>query len=332
MTAGTLRWGILGLGRVARNRMIPALGTAERCRLVAVASRDPEAARAVADAHGVPRAHGSYEALLADPEVDAVYVALPNSLHLPWTSAALSAGKHVLCEKPLGLTAAEVERMAERADAAGRRLQEGFMIFAHPQWRAVRTILDAGRLGRLRAIHGHFGFDNPDPANIRNRADLGGGALLDVGCYPVTTALWLLDRTPKRVTALIDRDPVLGIDRSVTGALDSGDVQVSFFCSIRAVYRQTFELIGDAGRLVVELPFGPPPDRPCRLLLHDGRDVGLGVAETLIVPPCNQFAATASAFAASVLDGTPPPLPLAHSLRVARAIDALFAAGKAPNA
>jgi predicted dehydrogenase len=283
----TLRWGVLSTARVARNRMIPALLQADRCELLALASRDLAKAQDLAAEHGIERIYGSYESLISDPDVDAIYIPLPNSLHYIWAEAAMLAGKHVLCEKPIACNAVEAIKLRDISTATGCRIQEAFMFYSHPQWQMVRSILQEGKLGRLCSIHSQFSFYNVDPANIRNSAALSGGGLLDIGCYLVGLTNWLVGSQPQRVSAVLDDDQQFGIDRSGNVSMDFGDVQASFFYSTQSVYRQHLEIIGTEARLEVELPFTPPPDRSCCLSIFDGSNMGLGLKEVINIPPCN---------------------------------------------
>lgn len=318
-----LRFGVLGTAKIAREKVVPALQRSKRCEVVAIASRDAGQARSVADLLGITGAHGGYEALLADPEVEAVYIPLPNHLHLPWATRAAAAGKHVLCEKPIGLDAREAAALLAVRDRTGVRVQEAFMVRTHPQWLQARDLVAGGRIGELRAIQGHLSYCNADPANIRNVAEWGGGGLLDIGCYPITTARFVIGLEPARVAALVERDPVLGVDRLGTVLLDFAGVQCAFSYATQLVPRQTMQFLGTAGRLEVESPFNAPDDRPNRLLLYDGRGRGLVVSETIEVAVEDQYAIMVDAFAAAVLDGAEQPVPLEDSVLNMQVIDAV---------
>jgi predicted dehydrogenase len=322
-----LRWGVLGTARIAREKVVPPMQRGERTTVVAIASRDLAQAERVAAQLGIPRAHGAYEALLADPEVDAVYNPLPNHLHVEWTRRAAEAGKHVLCEKPIDITAKGAEELIAVRDRTGVRIQEAFMVRTHPQWLRCRELVRAGRIGTLKAICGHFSYHNVDPGNIRNRAEIGGGGLLDIGCYPITTSRLVTGREPRRVAAVIEHDPVMRIDRLGSAILDYDGVQCIFTWSTQMVPRQTMQLLGDKGRLEVEVPFNAPNDRPCRLHLYDAGDLGLHVAETIELPTCDQYGIAGDAFSAAILDGTEQPVPLEDSLLNMRVIDAVRRAG-----
>ena len=233
---------------------------------------------------GIPRSYGSYEELLADPEIDAVYNPLPNHLHVPWTIKAAEAGKHVLCEKPIGLDAAECAQLIAVRDRTGVRIQEAFMVRTHPQWLQARELVRGGRIGELKAIHGHFSYHLTDPTNVRNVAEWGGGGLLDIGCYPITTSRFVTGLEPQRVAAIIERDPASGIDRLGTALLDYGPVQCCFQYGTQIVPRQTMQFFGTKARLVVEIGFNAPNDVPCRLTLYEGPGLGDVVAETIEHP------------------------------------------------
>jgi predicted dehydrogenase len=325
-----LRWGVLSTADIGRRKWIPGVRRApeQRGEVVAIASRDAGVARQVADELDIPRAHGSYEALLADPEVDAVYIPLPNHLHLEWTIAAARAGKHILCEKPLALTSADAERMVAAADGAGVRLMEAFMYRLHPSWRAVRELVASGRIGRLQGVQSWFSYWNDDPANIRNRADAGGGALMDIGCYSINLSRMLFGAEPERVEASIVRDPAMGID-VVTSALlvFPGGGTATFTCSTRAETDQRVHIYGTEARISVGIPFNIPPDRETQVFLtHGGEPPVAPNTETLTFPVADPYGVEADAFAAAILDGTPLPTPASDAVANMRVIEQVFAA------
>jgi predicted dehydrogenase len=284
----------------------------------------------VAARHGIAHAHGSYEALLADPEIDAVYVPLPNHLHPEWTLAAARAGKHVLCEKPLALAAADAERMVEGCAAAGVVLMEAFMYRLHPSWLAVRELVASGRIGRLAAVDTWFSYFNDDPANIRNIRDYGGGALFDIGCYPVNLSRMLFAAEPDRVAATIRRDGPGGVDVLTSAILEfPGGGVATFTSTIRTEDDQRVDVYGTEGRIHVPIPFNIPPDRPTEVHVIAGGDPPVAPAtEVLTFEPADPYACEAEAFAAAVLDGTPVPTPTADAVANLRVIERLFAAGE----
>ena len=328
MDGTKVRWGVLGAARIATVKVIPAMQQGSASTVVAIASRDPERARGAAAALGIPRAYGSYEALLDDPDVDAVYNPLPNHLHVPWTIRAAERGKHVLCEKPIALTAAEAATLLEVRDRTGVRIQEAFMVRTHPQWLRARELVSQGDLGEVRAMLGAFSYFNDDPANIRNAPEMGGGALLDIGCYLVNTSRFVFGREPQRVAAVIDRDPVLGTDRLTSMLLDYGGVHVAGTCSTQMAPSQRIEILGSRGRLLIPVPFNAPPDRACEIVVDTGADLFGGSAERITLPVCNQYTIQGDLFSRAVLDGTPVPEPLEDSVRNMACLDALFRAAE----
>jgi predicted dehydrogenase len=292
--------------------------------VVGVGSRDRARAAAYARERGIERAYGSYDELLADPELDAVYVALPNALHVEWAIRALEAGKHVLCEKPIGLNADEARTLLAARDRTGVKIQEAFMVRTHPQWLAVREDVRSGRIGELRAIQMAFSYFNRDPANVRNKADIGGGALMDIGCYPVVLCRFLFGEEPARVIASIDRDPEFGTDRLTSALLEFRGGQSAFTCSTQLVPYQRMQVLGTKGRIEVEIPVNAPPDRPCRIFFDDGRDaLGSGV-ETRTFEVCNQYTLQADQVSRAIREGRPAPEPLEDAVANMEVIDALF--------
>ena len=319
----TLRWGVLGVAKIATAKVIPAMQRAQRCEVVAIASRDGVRASQAASALGIGRAHASYEALLADPDVDAVYIPLPNHLHVPWTTRAAEAGKHVLCEKPIGLTAAEARTLLEVRDRTGVRIQEAFMIRTHPQWVRAKALVDAGDIGEVRAMSGFFSYFNTDSGNVRNVPEWGGGGLLDIGCYLVNTARFIFGAEPARVAGTLDLDPGFGVDRLASMILDFGGRHAIGTCSTQLQYYQRLQIVGTTGRLELEIPFNAPIDRPCRLALdRTGEIHGSGI-EMIDFDTCDQYTMQAEAFAAGVLDDRPQVPALEDAVANMASIDAI---------
>ena len=322
---GKIRWGVLGTAQIGWEKVIPGMQTGAHCSIDAIASRDPDRARHWAGKLGIPKAFGSYEELLADPDIDAVYNPLPNHLHVPWTITAAEAGKHVLCEKPIAVTAAEAEPLLAVRDRTGMRIQEAFMVRTHPQWLKAKDILRSGRIGEIRAIQGFFSYYNDDPDNIRNKADTGGGGMLDIGCYPTTTSRFMLDTEPLRVVALIGRDPESRIDRLGSAIYDyPGGVQASFVYSTQLAAYQRMQFLGTEGRIEIEIPFNAPPDRPCRIFVDDGSSLTGDSVETIEIPACDQYGVAGDAFSKAILENTPQPVPLENTMANMRVIDAVF--------
>jgi len=323
-----LKWGILSTALIGTEKVIPPMQKAELCDIVAIASRDEARARKVAGELGIPTAHGSYEALLADPEVEAIYNPLPNHLHVPWTVKAAEAGKHVLCEKPIAMSADEAMQLVEARDRHGVVIQEAFMVRTHPQWLKVRDLVRGGEIGELRAIQGFFSYYNVDPQNIRNMADIGGGGLYDIGCYPITTSRFVTGREPARLVGTLDVDPDMKIDRLGSVILEFGGdafpVQATFTFSTQLVSYQRMHFFGTRGRIEVWIPFNAPPDRPSKIFVDDGSSLAGDGIRTIEVDTCDQYGVAGDAFARAVLDGTPPPVPLEDSVANMKVIDALF--------
>jgi predicted dehydrogenase len=322
-----LRWGVLSTANIAVEKVIPGIKKADRCRVVAIASRDAERARAVADTLAIPRAHGSYEALLADDDVDAVYIPLPNHLHAEWTMAAAGAGKHVLCEKPLALSAAEAQEMVDACAAEGVRLMEAFMYRLHPSWVAVRELVSSGRIGRLRTVQSWFSYFNDDTRNIRNVREYGGGALLDIGCYSVNLSRMLFGGEPARVEASVTRDPATGVDVLTAAILEFEDGVATFTCSTRVEPDQRVHVYGTEGRISIGIPFNIPPDRPTEVLVTAGGDPPVDPhTEVMTFGPADQYAIEAERFARSVLDDEPTPIPPEDAVANMRVIERIFQA------
>ena len=321
-----LRWGVLSTARIG-TAVIPATQAADRCEVTAIASRSPDRARAAADSLGIPRAHGSYQALLADPEVDAVYNPLPHHLHAEWTIAAARAGKHVLCEKPLALTVADAERMLAACEEAGVVLMEAFMYRLHPTWVAVRDLVQSGRIGTVRAVDAWFSYFNDDPADIRNTFEAGGGALWDIGCYAVNVARMLFGAEPARVEASIQRDPVNGCDVVSAGLLEFEGGTATFTCATRLEADERVHIYGSDGWISVPVPFGIPPGRPTEVRLGQGGGSPEGPdLTTLSFDPVDKYRLQAEAFARAVLEGAPVPIPPADAVANVAVIEKLFAA------
>ncbi len=319
-----IRWAVLGVARIAVEKVIPAMQRGQWCELRGIASRDRARADAAAASLGISRSFGSYEALLADPEIDAVYIPLPNHLHVPWTIRAAEAGKHVLCEKPIALNAAEAATLIEVRDRTGTQIQEAFMVRTHPQWLMARDLARGGRIGELRSMLGYFSYFNDDPANIRSVPEFGGGGLMDIGCYLIATSRFIFDAEPRRAAGLIDRDPVLGIDRTASLLLDFPAGQFAGTCSTQAVPYQRMQILGTKGRIEIEIPFNAPPDRPCRLWVDTGKDFSGGEVETFELPVVDQYTIQGDLFSLALLEGRQVPSSLEDAIANMACIDAVF--------
>jgi predicted dehydrogenase len=323
-----VRWGVLGAARIALEKVLPAMRGAAGCTLLAIASRDVEKARRAAQALGIPRAYGSYEELLDDPELDAVYNPLPNHLHVPWSIRALERGKHVLCEKPIALDALEARRLLAARDRTGRLIQEAVMVRTHPRWLGAREAIRERRIGALRALSGFFSYHNEDPDNVRNQPGIGGGGLLDIGFYPITISRFLFEEEPARVIALLEHDPRFGVDRLASAILDFPRGHAVFTCATQLAAHQGLEIHGTAGRIQVEIPWSMPADRPSRLVFDDGSSLTKNNLRYSSFDPCNQWQIQCDLFSRAVRAGEPAPVPLEDAVANMRVLDALFRSAK----
>ncbi len=319
-----IRWGVLGVARIATEKVIPAMQRGEWSEVTAIASRDIDKARAAAARLGLAKAFGSYEELLADEDIDAIYNPLPNHLHVPWSIKAAERGKHVLCEKPIALSADEARQLLAVRDRTGVKMQEAFMVRTHPQWIAVRDIVTSGRIGDVKSMLGVFSYTNRDPANIRNQTAAGGGALMDIGCYLVYTSRFIFGREPLRVTGAVERDPVMGTDRLTSVLLDYGSGHATGSCSTQMVFAQRMQIYGTLGRIELPIPFNAPPDRPTRIIIDTGADLFGGGISHIDIDTCNQYTIQGDLFSKAILDDTPAPSPLEDAVRNMACIDAIF--------
>ena len=314
---------MLGVAKIGTTKVIPAMQRGESTTVVAIASRDLARAKEAARTLGIKRAYGSYEELLAEPDVEAIYNPLPNHLHVPWTTRAAESGKHVLCEKPIALSVAEARSLIEVRDRTGVLIQEAFMVRTHPQWlRAVSLVRD-GTVGELRAMVGAFSYFNDDPGNIRNVPSFGGGALMDIGCYLINTGRLIFGREPLRVAGAVDRDPTLGIDRTTSLLLDFGGGHLSGTCSTQAVPYQRMQIFGTRGRIEIEIPFNAPPDRPCRMTVDSTGDLFGAGHEAIEIGICDQYTIQAELFSQAIRRGGPAPIPLEDAVANMACIEAV---------
>jgi predicted dehydrogenase len=315
-----VRWGILSTARIGTAKVIPAMQAGANCDIVAIASRSLERAQATAARLGIAKAYGSYEELLADPEIDAVYNPLPNHLHVPWSVKALEAGKHVLCEKPIALTAAEAQ---ELLDAAKRRPQlkvmEAFMYRHHPQWQRAQRLVSEGKIGELCTIQSFFSYHNVDPDNIRNIAAMGGGGLMDIGCYCISLSRFIFDAEPQRVLGIVEYDARFETDRLASGVLDFGRGSATFTCSTQLIPYQRVNIFGTGGRVEIEIPFNAPNDRPCKMWHQHGGEI-----EEILLEVCDQYTIQGDLFSQAVLNDSEVPTPLEDAVSNMRVIEALL--------
>jgi predicted dehydrogenase len=319
-----IRWGVLSTAKIGITKVIPAMQQGRYTQVTAIASRQLPQAELVASRLEIAKVYGSYEALLADPEIDAVYIPLPNHLHVPWAIRSLEAGKHVLCEKPIGLSAAETLTLIEAAARHPHlKVMEAFMYRFHPQWQRARQIVVGGGIGELRTIHSFFSYFNDDPANIRNVAELGGGGLMDIGCYNISLSRWMFGAEPRRVCGLVEYDPEFNTDRLASAMLDFGGGSATFTCSTQLTNYQRVLLFGTAGRIEIEVPFNPSDDRPSRLWHQRGEAIN-----AIPVDNVNHYTRQGDAFALAILGDAPVPAPLDDALANMRVLEAVIASAR----
>jgi len=315
-----IRWGVLGTARIATETVIPAIKQSRYGEVYAIASRDLPRAEAVAARLGIPHAYGGYAELLQDPDIDAIYNPLPNHLHVPWSVKALEAGKHVLCEKPLAIQAAEAATLVEASRSHPQlKIMEAFMYKFHPQWQKMQALISQGAIGELRTIHTFFAYFSDDPGNIRNIAAVGGGGLWDIGCYAISVARLLFKDEPSRVSATIELDPRFETDRLDSVILEFRQGTATFTCSTQLAPYQRVTAYGSAGWIEIEIPFNAPVDRPCKLTYRHGAAV-----EEILIDVCNQYSLQADRFAEAILNNTPVPVPITDAIANLKVIEAAF--------
>lgn len=315
-----IRWGVLGAARIATVKVIPAMQQCTLARVAAIASRDLNKARQAAISLDIPRAYGSYEELLEDPDIDAVYNPLPNHLHLPWTLKAAAAGKHVLCEKPIGMNAAECQQLIAARDRHGVKIGEAFMVRSHPQWLRARELIQNGTLGTLRSVITAFTYNNQNPHNIRNIPEYGGGALMDIGCYAIQISRWMFGEEPTAVQSAIERDPAMHTDRLTSALLTFPSGHAIFTCSTQLMPYQRVQLLCTEGRIEIEIPFNAPPDQASTIFINTPQ-----AQSSEEFPICDQYTLQGDAFSRAILDNSEVPTPLEDALRNMLVIDRVFA-------
>ncbi|HKV25455.1 MAG TPA: Gfo/Idh/MocA family oxidoreductase [Candidatus Acidoferrum sp.] len=319
-----VRWGVLSTARIGVNKVIPGMQAGKWSEVVAIASREGEKAESVARKLRIPKAYWSYEELLADPDVEAVYIPLPNHLHVPWSIKAAEAGKHVLCEKPVSLNVAEARALLEARERTGVKIGEAFMVRTHPQWLRARELVRSGRIGDLRVVMGAFSYFNREPANIRNVVDLGGGGMYDIGCYPINTSRFVFGDEPVRVIGLMERDPEFKVDRLASVVMEFPSGQALFTCSTQLVPYQRMHFLGTKGRIEIEIPFNAPPDRACRIFVDDGRDVFGGGVTTESLPKCDQYTIQGDLFSRAIRGEGDVPVSIEDAITNMAVIEAIF--------
>jgi predicted dehydrogenase len=317
-------WGILSTAKIGVEKVIPAMQNGKFSEIKAIASRDLGKAQKAAKKLGIPKAYGSYEELLKDEEIEAVYNPLPNHIHVDWSIKAIRAGKHVLCEKPIGMNVAEAEELLKVAeDHPDLKVMEAFMYRHHPQWQKSKQLVAEGEIGQLRTIQSFFSFFNTNPENIRNKLELGGGGMFDIGCYCISLSRFIFEDEPQRVFGIVEYDPKLKIDRLASGILDFAKGTATFTCSMQLSAYQGVNILGTQGRIEIEIPFVPPSDRPCRLWLAKGYD-----AKEIVFDTCDQYAIQGDLFSEAILDKTDVPTPLKDAVDNMKVIEAVIESSK----
>jgi predicted dehydrogenase len=324
--ANKVRWGVLSTAAIGLKKVVPAMQNSDWTEVTAIASRDLHKAQESARLLGIPKAYGSYEELLADPEIEVIYNPLPNQLHVPWSIKAAEAGKHVLCEKPISMTVAEARSLLAVQARTGVKIGEAFMVRTHPQWLRTRELIASGRIGQLRSVLGFFSYFNTDPRNIRNIAAYGGGGLMDIGCYPINTSRFVFGEEPLRVSSVLEKDPNFQTDRLTSAILQFPSGHAVFTCSTQLVPYQRMQILGTRGRIEIEIPFNAPNDRPCRIFIDDGRDLVGGGITIETFPTCDQYTLQGDAFSKALREGTAVPVPLTDAIRNMAVIEAVFRA------
>jgi predicted dehydrogenase len=315
-----VRWGVLSTAKIGIEKVLPAMQQGELSEIIAIASNNLEKAQAAAMKLGIPTAYGSYAELLSAPEVDAVYIPLPNHLHVPWSIKALEAGKHVLCEKPIAMTAAEAQKLRDTAEKyPALKIMEAFMYRHHPQWQHARQLVKDGKIGDLHTIQSFFSYHNVDPVNIRNKAETGGGGLMDIGCYCISLSRFIFGAEPRRVCGIMQYDPKFKTDCLTSGILDFDQGTSTFSCSTQLAPFQRVNIFGTEGRIEIDVPFNPLPDQPSKIKYQHGNEIS-----RISLDLCDQYKIQGDLFSKAVRDDSPVPTPLADAVANMQVIDALI--------
>jgi predicted dehydrogenase len=321
-----VKWGVLGVASIATRKVIPGMQRGARSEITAIASRDKKKAEEAAGKLGIAKAYGSYEELLRDGEVEAIYNPLPNHLHVPWSIKAAEAGKHVLCEKPISLNVAEAKTLLAARERSGVKMGEAFMVKTHPQWLRTKEIIRSGGIGELRSAMCVFSYFNRNPTNVRNKVEWGGGGLLDIGCYPITMSRFIFAEEPTRLAGVLERDPDFGTDRLASAILEfSAGRQSVFSCGTQTAFYQRMHFLGTTGRVEIEIPWNAPNDRPCRIFVGDATGGEPKVEE---FPVCDQYTIQGDEFSRAIRGEREVPVPIEDAIRNMAVIEAIFRAAE----
>ena len=323
-----VKWGVLGVANIAVKKVIPAMQKGQWCEITGIASRDLSKAQAAAEQLNIPKAYGSYEELISDPEIEAIYNPLPNNLHVEWTIKAAEAGKHILCEKPISMTVAEALPLLNTRDQTGVKIEEAFMVRTHPQWITVLNLIKEGAIGQVRAVEGHFSYNNQDPHNIRNIRETGGGGLMDIGCYMIFFARLIFNDEPTRVVSLIEEHPETKTDILTSALLEFPGGHATFTCGTRIVPYQRVQILGTSGRIEVQIPCNAPPDEACKVFIDNGTELSGRNIKTIELEVCDQYTIQGDLFSEAIREKTEPVLSLEDSIKNMAVIEAVFRSAK----
>ncbi|MEO5944092.1 MAG: Gfo/Idh/MocA family oxidoreductase [Ferruginibacter sp.] len=319
-----IRWGILSTAKIGREKVIPAMQEGEHSTITAIASANTEAAKTIATQHNIEKVYDSYEALLADPDIDAVYIPLPNHLHVPWSIKCLQAGKHVLCEKPIALSSAEAEELLQASlKYPHLKIMEAFMYRFHPQWHTVKKMIHDGGIGTLKNIQSTFSYYNVDPKDIRNKKEMGGGGLMDIGCYPISISRFIFAKEPQRVFGALEFDPVFQTDTVASAILDFGNGIATFTCSTQMAPYQRANIIGTEGRIELQWPFNASPENPATIWLHSKDE-----SREINFENVDQYTLQGDQFSLAILNNEPVPTPVTDAVNNMKIIEAIFESGE----
>lgn len=320
----TVNWGILSTAKIGTQKVIPSIQQADSCTVTAIASRSPQKAQYTAEKLDISRYYSSYENLLKDQEIDAIYNPLPNHLHVPYTIKAVEAGKHVLCEKPIALDEEEARELLKTSQKyADIKVMEAFMYRFHPQWVRAKSMVKNGRIGRLQTVESMFSYYNKDPNDIRNNAEMGGGGLMDIGCYCISLSRFLFNKEPENILGEWKIDPQFKIDYLASGILNFGSGLSTFTCATQTAPQQEVNIIGTEGRIVIDIPFNAPLNKETSIWKFKNNS-----KEEIVIEPANQYMIQAEKFAESILKGFPPPTPLEDAIQNMITIDAFRKSAK----
>jgi predicted dehydrogenase len=318
-----LKWGVLSTAKIGREKVIPAMANSDLYEVYGIASRDLDRAEETAKSLGIPKAYGSYEDLINDPEIDVVYNPLPNDMHVPYTLKCIEAGKHVLCEKPLALNNEEIDGLIAARDKHNVKVGEAFMVASNPQWLKARDLVRKGYLGKIKAVQGFFSYFNDDKDNIRNIEEMGGGGVWDIGCYPVFTSRFVLEKEPGRVVSMLEFDPQFRTDKLGSVLIDYHDIQMTFSISTQLTPYQRMLFFGEEKIMEIRIPFNAPSEQPNEIYIHEG-DFSAAYAEKISLPVSNQYTQQAIDFSKAILEDKEVPVSLESAKANTLVLQAIF--------